>query len=335
MFQIPTAEQWRSLFAVADQIRKAEFWIRFPEELIFTFMNEANKEPFYVTVHGFEEEVLGVSVYRSRDDIQKYLTILSEGDDVSFQTIIACQSCSSVLFGEKEHLGPGDFTAMESAGYHPDTAPNSYIYFRSYQPGLTPWYIGCDDVELLTAGLVSLLEAAKLLGDTTVDADTQTVVYQKQNGEGNVTVSAFDQSLKAPKAFVIKDDFFVARLKRLKRNGRCVEIDICFMNTPVGGNLGPVPFFPKLCVIADVDEGSIADQCIFEEASDEEETFFAFLTQYFNENGLPRKIHIRENTIGYLLTDLCEKLSITLVENKQLGIVDDFLNMVGGFSPEE
>ena len=153
----------RSLFAVADQIRKEQFWLRFPEELIFTFMNEANKEPFYVTVHGFEEEVLGVSVYRSREDIQKYLTILSEGDDVSFQTIIACQSCSSVLFGEKEHLGPGDFTAMESAGYHPDAAPNSYIYFRSYQPGLTPWYIGCDDVELLAAGLVSLLEAAKLL----------------------------------------------------------------------------------------------------------------------------------------------------------------------------
>ena len=73
----------------------------------------------------------------------------------------------------------------------------------------------------------------------------------------------FDESLKTAKADIVKDDFYIARLKQLKRTGRSIELDILYMNNPVSGQLSSVPFFPKMCIIGDADEGCIADQCIF------------------------------------------------------------------------
>lgn len=334
MFEVPTGNQWQDLFQLAEQLRRRQPWQKYPEELIFTFEKEGRNEPFYITIHGFEEDVLGISVYRGKEDIKKYLNILFEGDEVTMQTIIANQSCVSALFGEKDMLGPGDFTAMELAQFVPDQSSQGHIYFRVYQPGFTPWYISSDELNLLTMGITDFLKADQILGERPFNPAKETVRYTENNGEPTVAVAPFDESLKEKQPPVVKDDFYIARLKRLKKHGRCLEIDNCYMNTPVGSGLGPIPFFPKLCIIADADQGYIADQCIFEEGANEEEAFFEFIAKYFNENGLPRKINIRGAALGLLLSDLCDRLSIDLQENKQLAIIDDFLAMIGGFASE-
>ncbi len=335
MFEVPTGDQWQDLFQLAEKLRQRQPWQRYPEELIFTFVKENRNEPFYITVHGFEEDVLGLSVYHDKEDIKKYLNILFEGDGLSMQTIIANQSCVSALFGEKNMLGAGDFTAMELAQFVPDQSALGYIYFRVYEPGFTPWYINSDQLKLLTMGIEAFLEADRILGDQPFDPAKETIRYVENNGEITVAVLPFDESLKEKRPPVVKDDFYIARLKRLKKYGRCLEIDNCYMNSPVGSGLGPIPFFPKLCIIADADQGYIADQCIFEEGADEEEAFFEFIAKHFNENGLPRKINIRGTELYRLLSNICGHLNIELKESKQLAIIDDFLAMVGSFSPNE
>ncbi|HMM05434.1 MAG TPA: hypothetical protein PKD52_02035 [Clostridiales bacterium] len=335
MFEVPTGNQWQDLFRLAEQIRTRQPWRKYPEELIFTFVKENRNEPFYMTIHGFEEEVLGISVYQGKEDIKKYLNILTESDGLSMQTIIANQSCVSALFGEKDMLGVGDFTAMELAQFVPDRSADGHIYFRVYRPGFTPWYINSDQLNLLIMGLTAFLEADRIFGDQPFDPEKETVRYAENKGVITVVIAPFDESLKEKQPLVVKDDFYIARLKRLKKHGKCLEIDNCYMNTPVGSGLGPVPFFPKLCIIADTDQGYIADQCIFEEGANEEEAFFEFIAKYFNENGLPRKINIRGAELYRLLSDLCDRLNIDLKESRQLAIIDDFLAMVGSFSPEE
>ncbi len=62
MFQIPTPEQWQKLFPLAEELLTTEPWRRFPEELIFRLNTKARKEPYYATVHGYEEDAIGVSV---------------------------------------------------------------------------------------------------------------------------------------------------------------------------------------------------------------------------------------------------------------------------------
>lgn len=334
MFQIPTPEQWQGLFTIAEKIRTKKPWEKYPEELIFEFKPQ-EKDPFYITVHGYEEDVIGISLYPNQSDVQKYMNIIDQGDDVGFQTIIANQSCITVIYGEESHLSPGDVTAMEQAGFRPDGSPHSYIYFRKYQPGMSPWYIQSDDVILLTEALNAFDEATELFRNEVPDPSDFMIACGDKDGKKQVNVVDFDSSLRKEKEDAVKDDLYVARLKRLKKTARCLEIDICYLGNPVGSQLGPIPFFPRLCIIADSDEGYIADQCLFEETSQEEDTFFSFLSEYLQANGLPRLIRIKRENTGYLLHDLCKKLNIKVEEKKELPLIDDFLSMIGGFQPGE
>lgn len=334
MFDIPTKEQWQSLFETAASLNNKELWKIFPEELIFAFPSEAENDAFYVTVHGYEEEVLGISVYAGKEDIEKYLRILEQGDDVSFYTILENQSCVTALFGEEIHLGPGDFTAMQEGGYQPDSVlPHNCIYFRSYRPGMAPWYIDRKEADLLIKGLNAFEKAAAGFSEPPENAAEVMVVYREN--EDRTEVIPFDESLKTAKADIVKDDFYIARLKQLKRTGRSIELDILYMNNPVSGQLSSVPFFPKMCIIGDADEGCIADQCIFEETTEEEEAFYSFLAAYLKKNGLPRKISIRSDSAGPFMRDLCKKLRITLQESKELPLIDDFMSMINGLGMGE
>lgn len=334
MFQIPTPEQWKDLFTIAEKLRTKKLWAKYPEELIFEFKPQG-ENPFYITVHGYEEEVVGISLYPNQNDIQKYMNIIDRGDDVEFQTIIANQSCITVIYGEENHLGPGDITAMKQAEFHPDNSPHSYIYFRKYQPGMSPWYIQRDDVTFLTKALKAFDEATEHFHNEPPNPSDFMVACSDENGKKQVNIVDFDHSLRKEKEDAVKDDLYIARLKQIKKTARCLEIDICYLGTPVSSQLGPIPFFPRICIIADSDEGYIADQCLFEETGDEEDTFFAFLSEYLRTNGLPRLIRIKKDHTGYLLHDLCKKLNIKVEEKKELPLIDDFLSMIGGYQPGE
>ena len=334
MFEIPTKEQWQTLFTAASSLNKKEPWKIFPEELIFVFPAEEEENTFYATVHGYEEEVLGISIYAEKEDIEKYLRILKLGDHASFSAILENKSCVTAIFGEEIHLGPGDVTAMKEGDYKPNpTLIHDCIFFRSYRPGRAPWYINQDEAKLLIRGLKAFNKATELFHETVEDPAKFMAQYTEK--ENRVTVIPFDDSLKTEKENVVKDDFYVARLKQLKHTGRSIEMDVSYMTNPVSGQLSDIPFFPKICIIADVDEGYIADQCIFEETTEEEEAFYTFLANYFNKNGLPRKIMIRYGSTGFLMRDLCKRLHITLKENEELPLIDDFMSMINGLGMGE
>lgn len=330
--EIPTADQWKDLFYISELLRKKEPWKRFPEELIFEIKAADSDDTFFVSVHGYEEEIKGFSVYRGLSDVQKYFNILDGGDDVSFGTIVGNQSCVSVICSEREQMGPGDFTAMEEAGFVPVPEAESHIFFRNYKPGFAPWYIDAEEAALLTRCLTLWNELLIALGeDAEIPNAGEKMIFR--NGDSNPEIVPLRKDFRFVPDDIIKDDFFIARLKRLKRNGRSIELDVCYLSNPVGSQLGPIPFFPKMCVIADCDEGYIADQCIFEETSEFENAFFEFLSKYLNENGLPLKIKYRDNVTGYLLRDTCEKLRIALVPMNSLDIIDDFIEMISGGMP--
>lgn len=329
MYDMPEKEQWQKLFPLAEKTLAAKPWQKYPEEMIFCFHLDGREDPLYLTVHGFEEETLGVSVYGGDEEIGKYLTILSQGDDISFQTIIANQSSSTVIFAEKEYLSPADEAAMDDADYVPE-GEHSCILFRRNSPGFAPWFITKDDADLLVLGLNAFLASEAGIAETPTDPLKEMIDIDLTVSSPRISLKTIDPLLLSDREDVVKDDFFVAKLKQIKRTGKAVEIDFCYLNNPVGSQLGPIPFYPKLCVIADLDEGYIADQCIFEETSDEEESFFELIKKYFEENGLPRKIEIRRENTGYLLHDLCKRLKIQLEEKKELFLIDDFLKMIGG-----
>ena len=328
MFDIPTQEQWKAVFDLSKTVLERKPWKIYPEEAIFQLESPQREDPIFVTVHGFEEEVIGVSVHETKSDICKYLNILHKGDNAGFQTIIANQSCVSLQFAEQHFLSPGDITAMQQAQYTPEG--NNCILFRKYAPGLAPWYADQSDINLLIEGLELFLKAT----ETEIIPHPEGICLVDCSAEGTV-IREIGDDFKNSLPNIVKDDFYVARLKQLKKTSKVIEIESCYLPNPVSGQLSDIPLFPKFCVIADVDGGFIADQCIFDESTEEEEAFFLFIANYFKKEGLPRKIRINKENTGHFLRDLCKRLRIELDERDNLPIVDDFMTMINGITPGE
>lgn len=331
MFDIPTQEQWKSVFELSKQVKEQKPWKTYPEELIFILYGKDREEPIYASVHGYEEDVIGISIHETKSDISKYITILEKGEDAGFQTIIANQSCVSLQFADQCFLSPGDITAMEQAEFTPESGANNCILFRKYSPGLAPWYADSHDIDLLIEGLRLFINATA----EEISPLPQGIALINCPTEGKPEAIAMTDSFKEDKPDIVKDDFYIARLKQLKRTAKVIEIESCYLPNPVSSQLGEVPLFPKFCVIADADEGFIADQCIFDETTEEEEAFFLFISNYFKKEGLPRKIRINKENIGHFMRDLCKRLRIELDERNNLPIVDDFMNMINGITPGE
>ena len=99
MFEIPNTEQWKQIFSVSEQILKKAPWDTISEELIMECPNDLREEPFYITVHGLEEEVCGISVYDKKSDIAKFFLCvfksilgIAKGDDLILGN--NCANCS-------------------------------------------------------------------------------------------------------------------------------------------------------------------------------------------------------------------------------------------------
>lgn len=331
MFDIPTEEQWKNVFEFSKQIAERKPWKTYPEELLFVLHREDNEEPLYASVHGYEEDVIGISIHPNKIAASKYLTILEKGDDADFQTIIANQNSVSLQFADQQFLSPGDITAMQQAEYVPDGSANSCILFRKYAPGLAPWYADSTDIDLLSEGLNLFLKAT----ETEISPLPQGIGMIDCPVSGQAIAIEISDDFKETIPDIVKDDFYVARLKQLKKTAKVIEIESCYLPNPVASQMGDIPLFPKFCVIADADGGFIADQCIFDESTEEEEAFYLFVSNYFKKEGLPRKIRINKENTGHLMRDLCKRLRIELDERNNLPIIDDFMQMINGITPGE
>lgn len=329
-FKIPSAEQWQEAFAVAKEVLARAPWKSCPEELIFMLRSEEDGEALYATVHGYEEEVKGITFHRGKEEIRKYINILDYGEVDGLNAIIPNQNGIAVQLCRGSLLAPFDELAFRKAGFTPEDE-ESYIVFRKYQPGVVPSFVESDDMNVLVDGLRLFSEGMKAL-PAAIPRGKALVAL----GEGGAPVIG-----ELPEDFyevlpeVVKDDFYVARLKKLKRTGRLIEVEKCYLPNVIQGPMGSLGYFPQICIIADVDDGSIADQCLLERDVDEEQAFFAFLSEYFHGAGLPRKIRIHGRHTGRYLRELCSRLRIELEEGEELPIIDDFFETISGVLPIE
>ena len=59
------------------------------------------------------------------------------------------------------------------------------------------------------------------------------------------------------KEYLIHDELFLGRLKRLPRVATAIELESAYVTSPVVDGNSPRPCFPRMVAIADHDEGTI------------------------------------------------------------------------------
>lgn len=330
MIDIPTQEQWKEAFALSQRILDQIPWLYYPEELIFVLHDGERDEPLYATVHGHEEPMKGISIYKNEEEVSRYLTILENADNPRFETVIGNHTGVCMQTGDADLVTEADQYAIDVAEFEPKRT-GGYVVFRKYEPGVMPWYADREDMEVAIEGL-------RLFGkvlDHPILSVPEGIALVTLHTDGSLVISDVPDYFKVTPPDVVKDDFYIARLKRLKRTGNSIEVESCYLPGPMEAPPGKPPFFPRIFMIGDVNMGYIVDQCMFNERAVSDMDFFTFLAEYFQKEGLPRKIRINKDNTGHLMRDLCKRLHIELEECDRLPIVSGFLDMLSGFVPVE
>ncbi|MEG2149105.1 MAG: hypothetical protein RRY24_06750 [Clostridiales bacterium] len=337
MFELPSVVQWKTLFGISEKLRIMEPWKHYKNTEIITIKNKNSEEPLFCSISGTQDECCGISVYNGYQSLSGLFNILRAGIDPPFHTVIGNQQCLTAYFGEKKLMGQGDFGAMEYCEYVPRTGLMNQIFFRTYEPGLAPWYIDAQESQILIDALESLYQGLKKAENQNLSMHKGETLLITQVDYDNyeLSLTPLPSFTLEEKVLEIKDELYIAKLKKLPRTSLAMEVDLAYLTNPVAGKLSARPIFPRIIIVANHDEGTVENQIILDEEANEVDELLTFLTDSFREIGRPRLLIIRKEGIKNRISDLCKKINVPIEERSNLEIIDDFLGLVGNYHPEK
>ena len=130
----PTRQEWRDLFAAAQEFKNLGCWEWMYDSDIFGVLPENHGEIGYCAVLGARAEVFALVVYRGTEGLrvseQMYNGKLALGDpDIPFM-----QDCLMASFENREDINQQDRQIIKKLGLK-FRRKNAWPLFRSYRPG--------------------------------------------------------------------------------------------------------------------------------------------------------------------------------------------------------
>lgn len=326
---LPTIEQWAGLYESAENIMKLAPWEFLWDTDLLTIMLPGRDEPVCCSVMGRVGKCYAIGVYPGFESVVSFYRI-AEASEYSPQFIAGLeQNCMICNFGDREELSEEDREVIKSLGLR-FRGKNRWIYFRSMEPGLYPWHLNAEQAGLLLQTLQNLEEIIKHLKreDVKVDFDgNETLMryYSPEDGAWFNKVVEMPQILMLKRTLVVDDETLIAKLKKKKRSGACLEFDAVYLPTPVRDSKGERPYFPRFVLLADKKNELVLDQHMAEQDEGIEAVILEMMTRYIMKYGRPASIYARDDRFVSYIGDLCKKLSIKLIEGEGVPAVDRLL----------
>ncbi|HEX2622371.1 MAG TPA: hypothetical protein VHL11_19565, partial [Phototrophicaceae bacterium] len=154
----PTQEQWRTIFALAEQVKQLKPWAWMEESDIFGVQLPDSDQVGFVSVMGMGGEHFAVSIYRG---VGALFALWDFIDDFMGANPMDLMNIPQIMidFSSRKDTAEEDraiykLLKLKFRGNH------DWITFRDYSPGFLPWFITSDQIPLITVALEQLLEVA-------------------------------------------------------------------------------------------------------------------------------------------------------------------------------
>lgn len=319
----PSLEQWRALYQAADEVKRIRPWEKLRDTDILT-LQLPDREPVFLSVMGKGRDYFGVGVYPGYRSLSGLSRILNapRGEPAfitfSYQNGLLCQ------FGRREELSRKDLRVIKLLGLK-YRGKDQWTYFRTIHTGFCPWQPDACEADLLTTALRQLLDAYRDMEEDSmpVDFKKQTLLRrycpERRCWE---TVSCEKLSVyKYARPVIIRDELFVARLKRMKMTQRVLSLDVIFIPYAMHGK--GIPSYPKVLLLLDETTGKVLCQRLFEAGETEERLIPEVLKEYILKNGRPYSLYVRDDRVGRIVEDLCAKIGVRLIRNLGMPTMDE------------
>jgi hypothetical protein len=135
----PSLDEWRALYEAAEAFKKARCWEWMYKDDLFGVMDPETGEIAYCCIMGELGEHFALGAYLSPEGLQSIFDMAEKADDYS-PDLLFMQKCLMASFEDREDLEAKDREVIKELGLR-FRGRNQWPRFRSYEPGLFPWFI--------------------------------------------------------------------------------------------------------------------------------------------------------------------------------------------------
>ena len=330
----PTLDERRALYEAADAFKKSKCWEWMYNDDLFGVMDPETKEIAYCCTMGWLGEFFGLGAYLGQEGLESVWGMMSsEEEDEPSPDLFFSQICLMASFEDRDGLADEDRAVIKELGLK-FRGKNQWPLFRSYEPGLHPWFLSAWECRFLTLIMEQALEVAlRCRKDKTIleHPDERTFfVRVPEEQEGELTWS--DQYLEAARparefaSFEITDQLRLKKFLNTPRKKKGYwEVDTFLLPFPAQEKKGERPYYPKILLVLDSSTGLILRYESVKNMQEEGHRFIEAVLQLVEgeESTLPSQIAVEREETYQLLSAACQQLKLPLVKVKSLQVMPE------------
>ncbi len=343
----PTVEEWKKLYAVVGQVKELAPWKWMAEEQVFGVRNPESDEIGFVSVMGAAGEHFAVAVYPGAEALYGFLSLHYEGmeglvDDIAPSSVMELLQIQA-SFEDRGRLQKEDRDIIKKLNLKFRGA-NNWPLFRSYTPGMLPWFLTASEARFLTTALEQSLDVAPRV------RDDKSILPRAISGDFMVRVPHVEKARfvwedkmmrvpkpeKKPATPAPLDPQLIEALKGLPKKGMALEMELTMLPFPTREKKGR-PFFPYLLLIVESQSGFILNTDLLQPQPSLKEMWDSIplkLAEAMSQlGGIPNVVAVRAETTASLLAPLAAELGIQLEQSPKLPALDAALKVMDRISP--
>lgn len=324
----PSLEEWRALFEAATAFKEARCWEWMYNDDLFGVMDPETGEIAYCCIMGELGEQYALGAYLGSEGLQSVLDMM-EGPDKLSTDLFFIQKCLMASFENREDLEKEDRAVIKELGLK-FRGEKQWPQFRSYEPGLYPWFIDAWECRFLTLALQQALEVSLRCRSSKAilesDQPNAFLVRVPCNQGGIITwVDQYLEPAPIIKKYVSVEITDELRLRKILASGKSKqavwEVDTFFAPFPVQEKKNARPYYPKVFLIVDSNTGLILGHEMVKDISEDGYQCIHCITDLMVELKIPSRILVERDETYHLLNDVCRQLNIPLKKVEQLASI--------------
>lgn len=328
----PTLEEWKALYEAAQAFKEARCWEWMYNDDLFGVQDPETGEIAYCCVMGCTDELYGLGAYLGTEGLEALMGMMSDSTAEDSPDLLYLQKCLLATFENREILEDSDRAVIKKLGLK-FRGKNQWPMFRSYQPGLYPWFLNAWECRFLTLVLQQALEVCwrcreeKSLLERSGEDGVLIRVPQKEGAQAGW----IDRYRKLPaleKHYLsvnITDELYLRRVvASIKETRGTWEVDTFWLPFPIQEHKSVRPYFSKAFTILDRSSGLILRQELMKDLQQEASRCIEALTQLISsQNWAPSRIAVERDETYYLLLESCRQLEIPLEKVERLQLLPE------------
>jgi hypothetical protein len=317
----PKSEEWRGLYEAAVRVKGLAPWEWMTEADVFGVQNPETDELGFVSVMGMLGEHLAMSLYLGPEGLYEFWAFEGMGHLLDPEGLLELPQLQA-SFEDRGELHDKDRKVIKELGLK-FRGRNAWPMFRSYGPGLYPWFVEAPEARFLTYALDQLTDVAPRFRETPSlleppGGESRLLVRVPREEDGALVWEDRVMDVPPPEPRTIEiemDPRVVEDLERLPRGGNLIEIDFFRMPAAVREKKAR-PYFPYMLLMVEAGSGAPLGMDLLKPDPSLEAAWASIpataADQLVKVGSVPRKVTAGSELLFELLHPLAEALNFEL-----------------------